>query len=254
MFKIKLKASGIHLLLSLVVISLAIGLIIYYWFPNSLVHVSNFKEIALLIVSIDLILGPLLTFIIFKPKKKGLKFDLSAIATFQACALVYGLFTLYQAHPVYIAFNIDRFTLVSAIEAKPENALNNEFNVSKYALPKLVVAKIPEGEKARSDFLIEVMSGSPDVAFRPDLYQPYEDNISDILAKSLDPNIIFSDEKPKEKLEAFIKKYGKSKEDYAYLPLVGPTKDAIWVLDSITAKPIDIIIVDPWVTASIKNK
>ncbi len=73
MFKTKLKASGIHLLLSLIVISLAIGLIIYFWFPSSLVRVSNFKEIALLIVVIDLILGPLLTFIVFKPKKKGLK-------------------------------------------------------------------------------------------------------------------------------------------------------------------------------------
>ena len=252
MYKQKLKASATHLLLSIVVISLAIGLIIYFWFPDSLVRVSNFKKIALLIVSIDLILGPLLTFVVFKPQKKGLKFDLSAIATLQVCALVYGLFTLYQAHPVYIAFNVDRFTLVSAIDAKPENTLIEDLKVSKYASPKLVVAKIPEENQARSKFLEEVMSGAPDLVYRPELYHTYENNIHEILMKSLDPNIIFKDKKPKEKLAAFIKKHGKTKEDYAYLPLEGPTKDAVWVLDKISAKPIDIILVDPWILSSNK--
>ena len=83
MFKHKLKASGIHLLLSLVIISLAIGLIITFWFPDSLTKVSHFKEITLLMVSIDLVLGPLLTFAVFKPKKKHLKFDLAVIGAFQ---------------------------------------------------------------------------------------------------------------------------------------------------------------------------
>ncbi len=250
MFKHKLKASGLHLLLSLAIISLAIGLIIYFWFPNSLMLVSNFKEIALLIISIDLILGPLLTFVIFKPKKKGLKFDLSAIATFQASALAYGLFTLYQAHPVYIAFNVDRFTLVRAIDAKPEKASRDEFKISKLSSPKLVVAKIPEDNDARNTLLFDVMGGAPDIELRPNLYHPFEENISDILAKSLDPDIIFKDKDAQGKLDSFIKKHGKSKTDYAYLPLEGGAKDAVWVLDNKTAKPIDVIVVDPWVTAS----
>ncbi|HIO96548.1 MAG TPA: hypothetical protein EYG71_01310 [Leucothrix sp.] len=250
MFKHKLKAAALHLLLSLVVISFAIGLIVYFWFPNSLVHVSNFREIALLIMSIDLILGPLLTFVIFKPKKKYLKFDLSAIATFQSIALAYGLFTLYQAHPVYIAFNVDRFTLVSAMDAKPEEALRDELKNSKFSSPKIVVAKIPKDKKESSDLLMDVMDGAPDIEFRPNLYHPFEENISEILAKSLDPNIIFKDDKAQEKLSTFIKKYGKTTADYAYLPLIGGAKDAVWVLDNKTAKPIDVIVVDPWATVA----
>ncbi len=253
MFIKKLKASGVHLLLSLVVISLAIGLIITFWFPDSLMLVSNFKEIALLIISIDLVLGPLLTFIVFNTQKKALKFDLSVIATIQITALTYGLFTLYQAHPVYIAFNIDRFTLISAIDAKPEQAIVKEFKISKLSSPKLVVAKLPENKKARSDLVIGVVSGEPDIELRPDLYHPYEENISEILAKSLDPNVIFKKSESKEKLNSFIKKYGKSKEDYAYFPLEGASKNAVWVLDKKTAKPVDIIMTDPWVTDLVLN-
>ena len=255
MFIHKLKASSLHLLLSFVVISLAIGSIVYFWFPNSLVSVSNFKEIALLIISIDLILGPLLTFVVFKPKKKGLKFDLSAIATFQASALAYGLFTLYQAHPVYIAFNVDRFTLIRAVDAKPNEALLDELKISKLSSPKLVVAKIPEDNDERNALLFDVMGGAPDIELRPKLYHPYEENISEILAKSLDPEIIFKNDKAQEKLNDFIKKHGKSKTDYAYLPLEGGAKNAVWVLDNKTAKPIDIININPWtILASNKAK
>lgn len=254
MFTKKLKASGIHLLLSLVVISLAIGLIITFWFPDSLMLVSNFKEIALLLISIDLVLGPVLTFVVFNPAKKSLKFDLATIAVIQISALSYGLFMLYQSHPVYIAFNVDRFTLVSAIDAKPELAVLKEFKISKTSSPKLVVAKLPEDEKERSDLTMGVASGEPDIELRPNLYHPYEDNISDILAKSLDPEIIFKYAEPKEKLATFIKKHGKKKEDYAYFPLEGTSKDAVWVLDKKTAKPVGLILTDPWVTSlSIKK-
>ncbi len=249
MFIKKLKASGIHLLLSLVIISLAIGLIITFWFPDSLEQVSNFKEIALLLISIDLVLGPLLTFVVFNTAKKSLKFDLATIAVIQISALTYGLFMLYQSHPVYIAFNVDRFTLVSAVDAKPEQAILKKFKIAKFSSPKLVVAKLPLNKKERSDITIGVASGEPDIALRPKLYHPYEDNISEILAKSLDPEVIFKYDEPKQKLEAFIKKYGKSKEDYAYFPLEGTSKDAVWVLDKKTAKPIDIILTDPWVTS-----
>ncbi len=246
MFIKKLKASGLHLLLSLIMISLAMSLMVYFWFPHSFITISRFKEIALLIISVDLVLGPLLTFVIFKPKKKGLKFDLTAIAIIQTSALVYGLFALYQAHPVFVTFNIDRFTLVTAVDAKPENAVINEFKISKLSSPILAIAKLPTDKIEKSDLLMDVLSGQPDIAFRPELYHPYEENISEILVKSLDPKVIFKTEESKEKFNNFIKKHGKSKNDYAYLPLEGSFKDVVWVLDKQTAQPVGMITVNPW--------
>lgn len=244
----KLKAAGIHFLLSLVVISLIIGAIIYFWFPDAMMKVSNFKEISILIISIDIILGPLLTFIVFKPKKKSLKFDLGTIALIQISALVFGVYNLYQAHPVFIAFNVDRFTLVTAVNAKPERAILKEFNISKLSSPKIVVSKLPENIDERNSLILNALeTGDSDFELRSEYYHSFEDNIDEILAKSLDPDIVFKKPETKKKLHSFIQKHGKSKENYAYLPLEGDLKDVIWVLDKDTAEPIDIIAVNPWV-------
>ncbi len=250
MFKQKIKAASLHLLLSAIFITLSIGAVLYFWFPDSLIHVSNFKEISLLIISIDLVLGPLLTFVVFSPQKKSLKFDLGVVAIIQIAAFSYGIFSLYQVHPVYIAFNVDRFTLVRAIDAKPEKAIDNTFKISKLSSPKLVVAKLPTDEQEQSDLLMEVLDGAPDIALRPNLYHPYADNIQDILTKSLDPKLIFKDEESKKKLSVFINTHGKKKEDYAYLPIEGISNDAIWVLNKVNAKPIGIIDIDPWKVVS----
>ena len=106
------------------------------WYPAPYFQVSGLLGIMLMLVAIDLIIGPLLTFIIFKPKKPSLKFDLSVIAVIQIVALAYGAMAVYQGHPVYVAYTVDRFTLVSVGEADPAKARYNEFKVSTYGEPK----------------------------------------------------------------------------------------------------------------------
>ncbi len=96
MFKSKLKAALIHLGLSILLVGLSIGSIIFFFFPTLFIGISDFKEVASIIISVDLILGPLLTFVVFQPQKKTLKFDLSVIAAVQMSALVYGAFALYR--------------------------------------------------------------------------------------------------------------------------------------------------------------
>ena len=144
MFKHKLKALLIHLGLSILLVGLVIGSLLFFFFPQLFIGVSNFKEVATLIISIDLILGPLLTFVVFQPKKKTLKFDLSVIAAIQISALAYGAYALYEVHPVYVTFNIDRFTIVSAKDAKPEKAQHDEYRISKLNAGKLAFAKMPD--------------------------------------------------------------------------------------------------------------
>ena len=131
MFINKLKASIIHLGLSILLVGLVIGSVLFFFFPQMFISVTDFKEVAALIISVDLILGPILTFVVFQPNKKSLKFDLSVVAAIQLTALVYGAYALYQIHPVFITFNVDRFTIVNARDADPEKALYDEYKVSK---------------------------------------------------------------------------------------------------------------------------
>jgi len=128
--KEKLKASSIHLLISLVIIGLFYLFVLNVWYPAPYFKISGLLGIMSMLVAIDLFLGPLLTFIVFKPNKPSLKFDLSVIAAIQAAALIYGAIAVYEGHPVYVAYAVDRFTLVSVGDADPEHAKHPEFKVS----------------------------------------------------------------------------------------------------------------------------
>ena len=246
MFKDKLKASLMHLGLSILLVGLVIGSLLFFFFPLLFIGISDFKEVSTLIISIDLILGPLLTFVVFKPKKKTLKFDLSVIAAIQLSALAYGAFALYQVHPVYITFNIDRFTIVSAKDAKPEKAQHDEYKVSKLTTAKLAFAKMPDDIKKRNDVTMVAAMGGEDLDVRTEYYEPYENHIEQILARSLDPKIIFADELSKEKANKFYKRHKKNLNEFAYLPLNSEKKWGILVLDKVTAKPNATLNIDPW--------
>jgi hypothetical protein len=52
------------------------------------------EGLLLLMAGIDIVVGPLLTLIVFKAGKKGLKFDLALIALAQAAFLAYGVWTI----------------------------------------------------------------------------------------------------------------------------------------------------------------
>ncbi|MFD2273550.1 hypothetical protein ACFS07_27565 [Undibacterium arcticum] len=75
----------------------------------------------LLVVGIDVVLGPLLTLVVFKVGKKSLKFDLAVIALLQLGAMVYGVSTLLEARPAYVAALGDQFQVVQASELTDAN-------------------------------------------------------------------------------------------------------------------------------------
>jgi len=70
MFKNKFKASLIHLALSFALVTIIIASTIFFWYPSDFLGITNYKDIALLIISIDLVLGPVLTFVVFVPIPK----------------------------------------------------------------------------------------------------------------------------------------------------------------------------------------
>ena len=70
----KFKAAGIHLLLSISIAVLLLALMLGVWYPGSYFKLMGGGELIFLMAGIDVCLGPLLTFVVFKPHKKSLKF------------------------------------------------------------------------------------------------------------------------------------------------------------------------------------
>lgn len=121
MLRDKFKAFAVHLSLSALV-GLVCAFIIYkVWFIAPLEIATKITPIFLMMVGIDIIVGPLLTFLVYKKGKKTLKFDLSIIVVIQCIALIYGVFNIYQSRPLWIAFDQDAFYLVRANEVDLES-------------------------------------------------------------------------------------------------------------------------------------
>ena len=82
----RIKAFLIHGLVSISVALLVIGLVFFIWYPSPLAKAVGVTHIFLMLLAIDVIIGPVLGFIVYKEGKKTLKMDLSIIITLQLCA------------------------------------------------------------------------------------------------------------------------------------------------------------------------
>lgn len=245
MFKPKLKASFYHLLISMLVVGAILAFVFNYWYPGALSEVSGLTQIVLIMVAIDLVLGPLLTFVVYKPQKPKLAFDLAAIALMQISALVYGTYTIYEGHPLYITYAADRFTIITANEVDPKQAVLDEFKKSKLAGPDLAFAKQPDDPKEAEKLMFDVLDGAPDIDKRPNLYMPLKDNLESVFAKSIDTSKLLKHEETKKEFMKFVEEHG-DHEKFAFLPLSGQGKDVIWAIDRASGEPRDIININPW--------
>lgn len=110
-----LRAAAVHLLLSFAVAGVIALLVFGIWFPAPLRQLVGGTELFWLIFSVDVVCGPLLTFVVFNPAKirSELRRDLALVALIQLIALGYGVYTLGYARPVALVHEVDRFRVVS---------------------------------------------------------------------------------------------------------------------------------------------
>lgn len=173
------RAAGWHLLISAAVAALAAALVFGLWYPGAYRHLSGGRGLFILVVTVDVILGPLLTFAVFNLKKgwPHLRRDLAIIGVIQLAGLAYGLHTVYEVRPVATVLENDRFRVVSASEVHlPElpKALPAYRSLSLTG-PRLVAARRPESGEERNDVLFMALQKGIDVSQRPGFWRPYDE-------------------------------------------------------------------------------
>lgn len=164
------KAALIHLGISAALAVTVISLLIFVWYPWAYFTEIDGLPLVSMIVGIDVILGPLLTLIIFKQGKKYLRLDLTIIALVQICALSYGVWTGYSSRVVYAVFVEDKFHLVQASEIvqtpKGKN-IRPEFDRLPFMGPLPIAANhLPEDELLELAFLSMVGMGPQNMPWR----------------------------------------------------------------------------------------
>ncbi len=245
---LRTKVALRNLIISQALIILFLIFAYFTWFPYSFSTLGGFTKTALMLIFADLILGPLLVFIVFKEGKKYLKFDINVLLGIQIIAFVFGAYSLFLKHPAYAVFTGDRFTLTNVSEIFPYQPWYKDFNRLFLSSPELVVAKLPENEQKKSDLILDiVLNQQPDIDKRPQFYQPFTTHIDTVFTKNLQADVIFSNDSAKQKLQRFLEQQEGKLSDYAFFPLRGNNKEnVIWAFSRKTNLPVGIIKSNPW--------
>src|SRR3954447_14440724 len=139
------QAAPIHLLASAIIAAIVFSTMRLLWYPAPYFSAAGGAILLLLLVAVDVFIGPLLTLIVFDPRKKNLKLDLSIIVALQVAALMYGGYVMFSARPVFVAFAGDRFELVAANEISRSDLDKAALEQRSLPLagPKLVGTRLP---------------------------------------------------------------------------------------------------------------
>lgn len=186
-WKDRLRATAIHLGISLTLAGLAALLVFFVWYPAPYWEISGGRNLFLLVVSVDVIMGPLMTLVVFNRNKpnRELYRDLSVIGLLQLAALAYGLWTVAVARPVHLAFEIDRFRVVHAVDIPAELLGKAPAELRQLPLmgPTLLSVRAFKDSKESFDATMAAVQGLP-LSARPDLWQRYEDAKPEILKRA----------------------------------------------------------------------
>lgn len=172
--------------------SLMLGLAVlvlfrFLWYPGALFTLAGAGKLLLLVVGIDVVVGPLLTLIVFNPRKKSLIWDLVTILAVQITALGYGVWVMAQSRPVFLVGATDRFELVTANQIRPEDlaeAPKREWRRLPWTGPMIVGARPPADPDQRLNLALQALEGGPDVTHMPQLFVPLPDVVDMLLSES----------------------------------------------------------------------
>lgn len=266
----RFKASGIHFLLSLTIVSIVLSYLVFVLYPQPFYELQDLHKVVVTLICVDIVLGPLLTLIVFNPKKKWLKLDLLAIGLVQVMALSYGVYTSYISRPIYVVFSDDRFNSVTANEYTyldlKKIPSNNPYLQLPITGPKWLGAIRPDNLSKAEKMDLEFSTALGDgLRVMPQYYVPYEEIKPAIkkiskLASTLDlseNNPIFEEKSKESKkgvptleqvkaLKRWLSSLSIPLSKIGLVPIKGRENYAIIAINIDTVEVIDSVSIDPW--------
>lgn len=230
------RAAAVHLICSVAVALLAGLLVFGLWYPHPYRELSGGRELFLLVILVDMVCGPLLTMVLFNPAKPRAELwrDLGLVALIQLGALGYGLWTVWEARPLFLVQEIDRFKVIAAPDLRGYSiaGLPAALQPRWWAGPLTVAIRKPKDEQEREKVMFESLQGGRDYAERPEFYLPYEGEAAVKSLQRAKPLAVFLQKWPDQHDAArkLALDMGADMAQWLYLPVVG-RQDWVAVLD-----------------------
>lgn len=239
----RLKAFLIHLFISFCIAAAVIGVVFFVWYPAPLHTAAGVTQIFLLLLTVDVVLGPLLTLIVYKAGKKTLIMDLTVIALLQLSALGYGVWTVAEGRPAWLVFGGDRFELVRVPDIDQRNIGTQAlYSSPAWTGPQWVGADLPFDLEQRNDIIFESVGGGFDIYQRPNLYRPLQEMTASIQKYAQELSLL-NNFNASSDVKNTVKKHPSAT---AWLPLRAKHKNMVVLINKETVQVIAIVDLRPW--------
>ena len=230
------KAMSWHFCASLGVALCVAALVFLVWFPYPYRQLAGGTELFFLVLGVDLICGPLLTFVLFNPvkSKRELVLDMSLVVIVQLIALSYGVWSVHEARPLYLVHEFDRFKVIARADLDPAelDRLPITLRPELFRGPQVVGLR-EISNKEREKIMFESVNGGRDYGEHPDFYAPFDAVNAPKAYLKAKPLSIFAKNHPlqEEELDKLKVSFGTEYELLRYLPVTA-RQDWVAILNS----------------------
>ncbi len=240
----RLKFFLSHLSISAFIALLVIVIVFCFWYPSPLAKAIGVTHIFLMLLAIDIIIGPVLGFIVYKEGKKSLKMDLGIIILIQLVALCYGIYSIFEGRPAWLAYNGDRFELVRNNEIVENNIADAmpQFQHPSNLKPQYAAVQFAKNAKQRSDDMFAEVLGSVSLAQRPERYVPLAQAKTQIQQRAQELNEL-NKFNTADKVKKVLDKYPQAN---AWVPLKANAIDMVVLMNKDKGEVVKIVDLRPW--------
>jgi len=219
----KPKAFIIHLLVSAAVVGALLLVLVTRWYPMPYFVADGGWQGIRLVAVIDVVLGPLLTLVIYnraKPRRK-LFFDYSVIGALQACAFIFGVWTVFSARTTLVVFTDGTFYTIGADEARflhdPYPTLLRKATQS----PAYAMVNMPADPEARQALRRESMAERRPLFSFLHLVGPLTpEKVPQLAEYGIDLHQLLADQPQQtDRIERFLAAHGGTVDDYLFFPV-----------------------------------
>jgi hypothetical protein len=247
----RLRAFSIHLAISAAIAASVVGIMLLLWYAPPFFSALGGRHVLLVLLGVDVTLGPLFTLLIFNPRKtrKALTFDLSVIALLQTAALIYGLSVIFEARPVFVVFSKDSFDLVTANMLSNEDiagARDPNYRSLPLTGPVYAYSEMPGDVQERNQVVLSAFSGK-DLPQFPQYYMPYNEH-GGVVGRASRPIAALKQLNPDRiaEIDKLVRESGRAEVDLGYVPLRAKYQNQAVIVSRSGGKVLEVLPLRPW--------
>lgn len=233
-----------HLAISFIIALFLIILVFLIWYPSPLAKAVGVTQIFLMLLAIDVIVGPALSLLVYKEGKKSLKFDLSVIILIQISALCYGIYSIAEGRPAWLVYTVDRFELVRNNEIIDDHIQNSQkqYQRPSWLKPQFVAIEFAKDIQQRNDDVFAEVLGGVSIAQKPERYVDLS-TVKNQIQQRVQKLDVLEDFNNQQQVKKILSQYPQAN---AWLPLKTNAVDMVVLINKEKAQVVKIVDLRPW--------